>query len=70
MTNAQMELGFGTPRAPRSATGALRKGGAAWWFARMRQVVEHAFEWRPSPGGQPEQIWLTGLDRARSPGNY
>ncbi len=35
---------------------------AQWWFDRMRQVVDRAFEWETTPG-RPEQTWLPGAVR-------
>jgi len=59
MSDTQMELGFGnagqqimmTPRQKRLSR-------ANWWFQRMRQVVDRAFDWQPTPAPRPEQIWL------------
>jgi len=35
---------------------------AAFWFARMRQVVERAIDWRPAPPPRPEQVWFPGAN--------
>jgi hypothetical protein len=35
-----------------------RRQRAQWWFARMRQVVDTAMEWRPSPTARPEQVYM------------
>ena len=55
----QMELSFGTARAVYSVNRRQQRlNRAAWWFERMRQIVDRAFEWQPEPAGRPEQIWL------------
>jgi len=59
MTNQQMELGFGKVRVCPSANRRQRRMSRAnWWFERMRQVVDHAMDWRPAPAARPEQIWF------------
>ena len=64
MINRQMELGLGSVRANTSAH-RNRRARAAWWFGQMRDVVNRALDWQPTPEPPPEQIWL---DRApRSP---
>jgi len=64
MTNEQMELGLGGTRrqsfTPRQQQRALR---ASWWFARMRAVVDSAFDWSVTPQPRPEQTWLPGTRR-------
>ena len=62
ITNQQLELGLngGRTRAPRSQQRATR---AAWWFARMRQAVDSAFDWQPVPQPRPEQATLPGTHR-------
>ena len=55
----QMELGFsGTNRCPRVAFRERRHNRANWWFNQMRQVVERAVDWEPTPRFQPDQAWL------------
>jgi len=46
----QLELGFAAVPRPRSP-GPRRpgQGGAAWWFQRMRQLVDCARNWPPAP---------------------
>ncbi|MCX6922651.1 MAG: hypothetical protein NT154_05465, partial [Verrucomicrobia bacterium] len=34
-----------------------------WWFERMRQIVDRAFDWQPAQMPRPEQIWLPGTHR-------
>jgi hypothetical protein len=59
MHNQQMELMFNNAQAcqPRSRR-RHRPYEASWWFARMRQVVDGAFDWRPALPPRPEQRWL------------
>jgi hypothetical protein len=59
MNDGQMELSFecGQGRPP-AGKRARREGRANWWFERMRQVVDRAFDWKPSPPPRPEQIWF------------
>jgi len=65
MTNAtieQMELGFNGLRPHARATGrAGRIARAGWWFARMRDIVEHTMEVPGAP--RPEQIWIPDATR-------
>ena len=64
MTNAQMELGFGTEPPVRPASRRqLRLERAAWWFGQMRRAVDRAMDWRPTPAGPPQQTWLPGTRR-------
>lgn len=59
MTNQQMELGFGNARVCPSANRRQRKSSrASWWFERMREAVDRAFDWQPAPPPRPEQIWF------------
>jgi hypothetical protein len=62
-TNEQLELGFnGLP--PRAAAGREgRIARANWWFARMRNIVEHAMDWSAAAEPPPEQIWMPGARR-------
>lgn len=56
MLNRQMELGFDAHReCPPITRRQRRLSRACWWFARMRQVVDHAMDWRPAPEARPEQ---------------
>jgi hypothetical protein len=36
-----------------------RRRRAQWWFARMRDVVNHAMEWRPTPPARHEQVYMS-----------
>jgi hypothetical protein len=60
LNQKQLELGLaGANRCPRSVQRERRLNRANWWFNQMRQVVDRAFDWEPTPRSQPEQIWLT-----------
>jgi hypothetical protein len=64
MIDSQMELGFGDAgRASRANQRQKRQSRAAWWFARMRKVVDKALDWQPTPPARPEQIWLETVNR-------
>jgi hypothetical protein len=58
MNNAQLELRFGTRRARRSSPVTRRPSvrNPQWWFQRMRQIVDCALDWQPTPPPRPEQI--------------
>ena len=59
MTNQQMELGFGNKNVCRSLSRPQRRQTRAqWWFERMRETVDQAFDWQPVPPARPEQIWF------------
>jgi hypothetical protein len=52
----QMELGFDANReCPPITQRQRRLSRACWWFARMRQVVDHAIDWKAAPEPRPEQ---------------
>ena len=56
----QMELslaGKTVRRRHQARQNRLRR--AQWWFARMRQVVDSAIEWRPIPAARPEQVYMS-----------
>jgi hypothetical protein len=66
MTNQQMELSLGGAAAvgfvryaTRVPCRSRRSTRAAWWFERMRRMVECATDWTPAPAPRPEQTWLT-----------
>jgi hypothetical protein len=54
MFDGQMEMSFG--RAANHS--ARRQNRARWWFQRMRQVVDLAIDWQPTPRPRPIQIWF------------
>jgi hypothetical protein len=62
MYDAQLEMSF-------SGTGNYvtrrqrRLNRAQWWFQRMRQIVDRAVDWQPTPPPRPEQIWFPGSYR-------
>ena len=59
MTNQQMELGFEKGRACRPVNRPQRRQTRAqWWFDRMREAVDKAFDWQAAPPARPEQIWF------------
>ena len=59
MTNQQMELGIGNARVCRSRNRPQRRQTRAqWWFDRMREAVDKAFDWQPTPQARPAQIWF------------
>jgi hypothetical protein len=56
----QMELSLTGKGARRGRQARqTRRQRAQWWFARMRQVVDSALEWRPAPPARPEQVYMT-----------
>jgi hypothetical protein len=65
MNNAQLELSLGSARATLMARPNHRpsKFTSRWWFERMRQIVDRAFDWQPAPPPRPEQIWFPGTHR-------
>jgi hypothetical protein len=65
MTDTQMELSLGSVRVAqtRRSHGHQSTSASSWWFQRMRQIVDRAFDWQPAPEPRPEQIWLPGTHR-------
>jgi len=65
MTNAQMELSFANGRhAPAPLNRRQRRlSRANWWFGRMREVVDRAFDWQSAPLPRPEQIYFSDEQR-------
>jgi len=58
----QLEMAFsGTPDCRPRVQRRLTR--AQWWFHRMRQLVDHAVDWRPTPPPRPEQIWFPTVRR-------
>ena len=58
--NQQMEMMFNNLQSGQTRSKRRhRPNDARWWFARMRQVVDRAFDWRPALPPRPEQRWLT-----------
>lgn len=62
MTKAQqLELGFsGGKPATRITRREKRMARAAWWFDKMRAVVNGAMDWPPAGSARPQQDWLPG----------
>ena len=64
MIDRQLELGFTNQRTCRRGAARQRRiNQAGWWFARMRQVVDSAFDWRTPPAPRPEQICFANAYR-------
>ena len=59
--DAQLELGLGN-RIQRSSARKSRVQRARWWFNRMRQAVDSAFDWQTAPA-RAEQMWMPGSYR-------
>jgi hypothetical protein len=59
-----MELGFsGVKPATRIARRENHLARAAWWFNKMRAVVNGAMDWPPAGQPPPQQGWLPGAYR-------
>ena len=53
-----MELSIGKAAlCPSTIRRQQRANRAKWWFQRMRQAVDKAFDWN-TPPARPEQIWF------------
>lgn len=64
MTDQQLELGFGGNKIvlhPGRRERRITRG--AWWFGRMRQIVDRAMDWPAAGEPRPEQAWLPGANR-------
>jgi len=63
MFDGQIEMSFGGGERAAFPSGR-RQSRARWWFQRMRQVVDLAVDWQPTPRPRPIQIWFpTGESR-------
>jgi len=63
-TDQQLELGLGGEKpAARIARREDRMARAAWWFNKMRAVVNGAMDWPPAGQPRPQQEWLPGAYR-------
>jgi hypothetical protein len=72
----QLDLGL-HPTAPDAASGpphsaffiphSAFKQRSRWWFDRMRQLVDTAIDWSPTPPPRPEQTWLPNSIGPNSP---
>lgn len=64
MINGQLELSLTKARGCRPLSARQRRlSRARWWFERMRQTVESALDWQPTPPGRPEQTWFPNACR-------
>jgi hypothetical protein len=65
MTDTQLELSLDSVRMAQTRRGNRHPSTSAssWWFQRMRQIVDRAFDWQPAPEPRPEQTWLPGTHR-------
>ena len=62
--SGQLELGLhGGRRVTRVARRENRMARAAWWFGKMREVVNDAVDWSSLNQPRPEQILLPGAYR-------
>ena len=62
--SGQLELGLqGARRVSRSARRENRMARAAWWFGKMRDVVNNAMDWPEAGQPRPEQTLLPGTYR-------
>ena len=60
----QLELAFAASAScQRFSHPPRRRSRAAWWFQRMRQIVDHACGWEPALQARPEQSWFPGSHR-------
>ncbi len=63
-TDQQLELGLGGGKpVMRIARREKRMARAAWWFNKMRAVVNGAMDWPPAGHPRPQQEWLPGAYR-------
>ena len=62
-TIMQLELGFKNAGPVPLRPQAQRRHRANWWFNRMRNIVDRAFDWKPVATPRPEQIWLESVGR-------
>jgi len=61
---AQMELGFKNAGRPVILSHRQKRlSRAHWWFDRMRQIADRAFDWKPAASPRPEQIWMESVTR-------
>jgi hypothetical protein len=61
-TTNQLELGFnGTRNRIFGRRREQRVARAKWWFAKMREAVENAWQQQAQP--RPEQILFAGVNR-------
>lgn len=59
MNTKQLELGFDQDtRRSFVSRRESRVARAAWWFARMYEIIQRAKNWSDESGARPEQTWL------------
>jgi len=64
MINGQLKLSFGAGGDCHFVGRRQRRmSRAQWWFERMREVVDRAFDWQPAAAPRPEQIWFANAHR-------
>ncbi len=65
MINGQLELSLANhPSLERPRFRSSRpRLTSRMWFQRMRQIVDCALDWQPTPPPRPEQIWFPGTHR-------
>jgi hypothetical protein len=65
MIDTQLELSLGSVRPAQSPRTNRPPStfNSRWWFQRMRQIVDRAFDWQPAPQPRPEQIYFPGTHR-------
>ena len=63
MNNAQLELSLSNRRVGQLPLASRGRATSSWWFQRMRQIVDRAWDWQARPPARPEQIWLPGTHR-------
>ena len=57
MNGQQLEISFEHSIVLRQVSGPQRRIiRAQWWFTQMRQVVDHAWDWKPAPSAGTEQV--------------
>jgi len=62
--SGQLELGLhGGRRVTRIARRENRMARAAWWFGKMREVVNGTMDWQATGQARPEQTLLPGSYR-------
>jgi hypothetical protein len=60
----QLELGFNGKRISTTRhRNQTRMERAAWWFGRMRAVVDTAIAWQPEQNARPEQVLFPQTQR-------
>jgi hypothetical protein len=61
----QLEIPFEAQTQCRPFPARQRRQRAKWWFNRMRQVVDSAFDWKMVPQAPAEQIYFPLENRRR-----